>query len=258
MIKKLIILKLVIFVLLFNSCATKKDLLYLQDVNNYGSTPIDYLSNTIQPNDILSITISALLPEMALAYNKQSGLNISSNQNNIETLKLQGYLVNLEGNITLPILGNIHVIGKSINRLETELVNILQKGEHLNNPSVSVRILNAKVTILGEVKNPGTFSFTEQFITLPQALGYAGDLTINGKRNDMLIIREIDGIRRVSHVDLTSSNWMNDSRYTIKPNDVIIVNPNKAKIKTAGYIGNASTLLSIASVLLSSIILLTR
>ncbi len=251
-------LKFVMLALLLNACATKKELLYLQDIDNYGSTPIHYTSNTIQPNDIISVTISALVPETAIAYNKQLGLDVSSNQNSMEALKLQGYLVTLEGFITLPVLGKTQVVGKTISSLESELVNILENEGHLIGPSVSIRILNAKVTILGEVKNPGTFSFTEQFITLPQALGYAGDLTINGTRTDMLVIREIDGIRHISHVDLTSSDWMNDSRYMIKPNDIIIVNPNKAKVKTAGFIGNAGTLLSIASVLLSSIILLTR
>ena len=177
---------------------------------------------------------------------------------NIEVLKLQGYLVGTDGSIVLPILGKIEVVNKSIASLEQELISILEDGQHLVSPSVSVRLLNAKVTVLGEVGRPGTYTFTEQFISLPQALGYAGDLSINGKRTDILLIREQQGERRISQIDLTTTNWMNNPEYRIMPNDVIVVNPNNAKVKSAGIIGNASTVVSIVSVLLSITILLTR
>ena len=114
------------------------------------------------------------------------------------------------------------------------------------------------MTILGEVKNPGTYSFTEQNITILQALGYAGDLTINGKRDDILITREVDGVRKISHIDLTSSSFMDSEFYFIKPNDNIIVNPNNPKVKSAGFVGNVGTILTIASLALSITILLTR
>ena len=250
-----------VFLLLLVSCATKKSILYMQGAENYNSTSVHYQGNTMQPNDIISVIVGALVPETALVYNKPIAANervVNTIGNNIELVKLQGYLVNQKGNIDLPVLGTIKVMGKTTEAFEKELVNILKKEGHLLDPFVSVRRLNAKVTILGEVNNPGTYSFTEQFITLPQALGYAGDLTINGKRDDVLLVREVDGIRNILHIDLTTTGWMDDSRYVVKPNDIIVVNPNDAKIRTAGYIGNASTLLGIASVVLSSIILLTR
>jgi polysaccharide export outer membrane protein len=121
-----------------------------------------------------------------------------------------------------------------------------------------VRLINAKVTVLGEVNQPGTYNFTEQNITLMQALGYAGDLTINGKRNDILLTREINGTRVVTHIDLTSANFMNSPYYFVKPNDLIVVNPNNPRVKNAGYVGNVGTVLTIASLALSVTILLTR
>ena len=160
-----------------------------------------------------------------------------------------------------PAAGDLRLIMavvKTIADLEEELISILENGQHLVNPSVSVRLLNAKVTVLGEVRAPGTYNFTEQFISLPQALGYAGDLNINGKRTDVLLIREQAGQRRISQIDLTTTNWMNNPEYRIMPNDVIVVNPNNAKVKSAGIIGNASTVVSFLSVLLSITILLTR
>jgi len=256
--KKTNFLLVTVLGLLLSSCVSNKDLLYFGDANMSQSTPINYTSNTLQLNDILDIKIGALVPETAIPYNSQTINNLGPQIQNIEVLKLQGYLVGTDGSIVLPILGKIEVVNKSIASLEQELISILEDGQHLVSPSVSVRLLNAKVTILGEVGRPGTYTFTEQFISLPQALGYAGDLSINGKRTDILLIREQQGERRISQIDLTTTNWMNNPEYRIMPNDVIVVNPNNAKVKSAGIIGNASTVVSIVSVLLSITILLTR
>lgn len=257
--KKTNFLLVTVLGLLLSSCVSNKDLLYFGDANMSQSTPINYTSNTLQPNDILDIKIGALVPETAIPYNNQT-TSTTANMGNptLDILKLQGYLVGTDGSIVLPILGKIEVVNKSIASLEQELISILEDGQHLVSPSVSVRLLNAKVTILGEVGRPGTYTFTEQFISLPQALGYAGDLSINGKRTDILLIREQQGERRISQIDLTTTNWMNNPEYRIMPNDVIVVNPNNAKVKSAGIIGNASTVVSIVSVLLSITILLTR
>lgn len=244
------------FLILLQSCASKKDILYFQDGATYKSSAIAYMGSSIQPNDILSITVGAKVPETVIPYNtQQTGTN---NVNNIETLKLQGYLVSPQGTIILPVLGSIAVANKTTTSLELELKKILETGGHLINPTVNIRLLNAKVTILGEVNRPGTYSFTEQYMSVPQALGYAGDLTINGKRKDILLIREAEGVRIVKHLDLTTTNWMNDAEYSIRQNDILVVNPNNSKIKSSGYIGNAATILTIASLILSSVILLTR
>lgn len=247
----------IFFVILLQSCASKKDILYFQDAANYPSVSVIHSETMVEPNDILSVTVSASVPETAIPYNIQN-LGNSVTSQNLETMKLQGYLVSQEGTIVFPILGKIPVKGKTISAIEQDIKMILENGGHLVNPTVSVRLLNAKVTVLGEVNRPGTYTFSEQFISLPQALGYAGDLTINGKRNDILLIRELEGVRTITHIDLTTANWMNDPKYAIKQNDVLVINPNNPKIKTAGYIGNTSAILTIASLVLSSIVLLTR
>lgn len=245
------------FILFLVSCASKKDILYLQDSGDYSSVVITPATVLIQPNDILHIQIGASVPETAIPYNIQTGVSQGSNPN-IEILKVQGYLVASQGTVQLPVLGTIQAAGQSISDLEQAIKEQLEKGGHLVHPTVSIRILNAKVTVLGEVQKPGTYTFMEQSLSIPQALGYAGDLTINGKRNDILLLRETAGVRTISHIDLTTAQWMNNPNYQIRQNDVLIVNPNNAKVKTAGYVGNTGTLLTIASLLLSSIILLTR
>ena len=246
-----------LFILVLSSCASKKDLLYFQDAENSIPSKIEYANNTLQPNDILDVKIGALVPETAIPYNnlvQKSGQALQD----IELIKLQGYLVGTDGYIVLPILGRILVANKTIASVEKELIRILEKDQHLISPSVSVRLLNAKVTILGEVNRPGTYNFTEQYISIPQALGYAGDLTIQGKRTDIILVREQEGTRTSSRIDLTTTNWMNNPEYRVMPNDVIVVNPNITKVKSSGFVGNASVVMSIVTTLLSITVLLTR
>jgi polysaccharide export outer membrane protein len=246
----------VLVALLALSCASKKEIIYLQDVDQYADKAINYNATLIQPNDILKIKVETLVPEASIPYNKSA--NLAASLTNIGLLQLEGYLVSIEKTIKFPILGQISVENLTITQLEEKIAAALVDGGHLINPSVNIRLLNAKVTILGEVNQPGTYSFTENNITLIQALGYANDLTINGKRDDILVMREENGIRKTSHIDLTKASWLDSPYYFIKPNDVIVVNPNHAKVKSAGFIGSAGTILTIASLVLSTVILLTR
>lgn len=226
----------------------------MQDINAYNNSEVKSTNPTLQPNDILKITVGALVPETAIPYNRINQTMVQTNT--LEMMQLEGYLVSLAQTISFPILGEISVANKTIVQLETDLINRLETGGHLVSPSVNVRLLNAKVTLLGEVKMPGTYTFTENNINLLQAFGLAGDLTINGERNDVVLIREIDGIRTIAHLDLTQSNWLESPYYLIKPNDVIMVNPNGAKVKSAGFFGNPASFVAIASLVLSTIILI--
>src|SRR5690606_17318611 len=146
-----------------------------------------------QPNDILKITVSALVEELAKPYNRNSASNLQGGSST-EMMKLEGYLVSEDHSINFPQLGKIYTKDKTTQHLEEELTQLLENGGHLKNPTVNVRLINAKVTILGEVGGPGTYDFTEESITILQALGMAGDLTINGQREDVLIVRESDGV----------------------------------------------------------------
>ncbi|GGG60220.1 polysaccharide biosynthesis/export family protein [Bizionia arctica] len=244
-------------IVLFSSCVSKKEIFYLQDVEDYNNKAIIYNDITIQPNDILNISVSALVPETAKPYNRNfDGGTIQ--QNSMDILRLQGYLVTKESTISFPNLGSISVENKTTLQLETFIKDRLTNEGHLVQPDVTVRIINAKVTVLGEVNNPGTYTFTEESITTLQAIGYAGDLTIQGKREDVLIMREVDGVRKIGHLDLTQSSWLDSDFSYVKPNDVIVINQNPPKVTSAGYIGNIATLLGVSTVILSVIILLTR
>lgn len=237
------------------SCASKKEILYLQDVDENANKDILYSNAKIQPNDVLRINISALNPESAIPYNVTPR---NSNAGSVQLLQLDGYLVSENLTINFPILGVLSVENKTTQEFAAYLKDLLESNNHLKNPAVDVRLVNAKVTILGEVNSPGTYNFTEQNITLLQALGYAGDLTINGKREDILVMREEDGVRQITHIDLTTSEWLNGPYNFVKPNDVIVVNPNNPKVKSSGFVGNVGTLISVISIVFSTIVIITN
>lgn len=250
-------LTLVIISLIFLSgCTSRKNIVYFQDIDSKSLDNVDEHSNQleIKTNDILNINVRTLNPEAALQFNQQTSQGTQNVR--IENLKVNGYLVKKDGTIDFPELGAINVKKKTTQEVQKLLEKKLKK--FLKNPIVSVRVINYKFTILGEVKAPGTYEIVEENFTLLQALGRAGGLTINGKRKNILIIRHQDGERIAKRIDFTSSDWMNSPYYFIKQNDQIYVEPNNPQVKRAGFIGNASTVLSALSVILSAVVIIFR
>lgn len=243
------------FILLITSCTTKKDIIYFQDIKNKQQAQVQYVVPKIQVNDILNINVSALNPEAVAPFNQQF-VNFGAQSDT--NMKLRGYLVSSEGTIVFPIVGKIKLLGSTLEEAENIIKNILVSKGLLVEPVVSVRLLNGKITILGDISNPGTYSYTEQNITLLQALGYASDLSISAIRKDILVIREENGTRTYGHIDMTKTDWFDSPYYYIKQNDVIYVYPNGPKIKSAGYITNLSTVLSVVASSITLILLITR
>lgn len=251
------ILFIIGILLFFSSCASKKDIWYVQDSENYDNSKVQFSNIKIQPNDILKIDVKTLVEEVAAPYNRFNGANGGGGMA-IEFLKLQGYVVSSENTITFPELGKISTQDKTVFELQEEIQHELVSKSLLVNPTVVVRIINFKVTILGAVRSPGTYNFSESNITLLQALGYAGDLTINGRRDNIKLIREINGNRRVTTIDLTDGDFLTSDYNQVKPNDVIVINQNAPEVTRSGYIGNIGTALSVFSIILSTVVLLTR
>ena len=240
---------------LLSACSSKRNITYLNGVNEYANTDISKqkTSYTIQVDDVLRIDIRSMVPEAAIVYNR-----IPQNTNattNLNLLQLEGYLVSSDYSINFPVLGILDVKGSTL-ELEKKITKLLLEGGHLVSPTVSVRLLNSKFTVLGEVSQAGTYTFLDRNLTLLQALGYAGDLTIDGERKDITLIREINGIRSAEQLDITSKDILDNSAYYIRNNDVIIVNPNYNRIKSAGFIGSPQSIASISSILLSITLLI--
>ena len=252
--------KLTIFFIpfLIIGCTTPKEIVYYQDIDRQELEPVSevYSHIDIQINDILNIEVTALNSESVAPYKFNTGGNSGQAVQNVEMLKLMGYLVNSDGKINFPQLGKIEVKGKNTQELELYLEKLLE--EFITNPTVRVRIINFKFTFEGEVKSPGTYEITEENITLQQAIGMAGGLTIRGKRENILIIRQLEGERVVKRIDMTKTDWMNTEYAYVKPNDIIYVEPNKPQIASAGFISNIGTVISVISFLTTLTLLITR
>ncbi|NRD20160.1 polysaccharide biosynthesis/export family protein [Winogradskyella eckloniae] len=226
------------------SCATRKDLIYFQDEpieeGQLTSEPTELI---YKPDDILTINVSALDPDTVRPFNLPVVSNNTSDLRSAQgTLQQQSYLVDHNGNIEFPVLGTLKVEGLTRTDLTAMLVDKIKV--MATDPIVNVRLVNFTVTVLGEVSNPGTFTMQDERVTLLEALGYANDLTIFGKRTNVKLIREIDGVKKFAFIDLTSINTVNSHLYYLQQNDIIYVEPNNAKVRSSTYNQNNSVLIS--------------
>lgn len=210
------------------SCGSKQDIVYFQNVDNLGiSKSINKYTPTISPDDMLTITVSALDQDGAKPFNLPT-INFSIN-GIVGQEKQQTYLVDANGNIDFPVLGNLKLAGLS--RIQaTNLIKDLLK-DYIKNPIVNIRTINFKITILGEVNRPGTYTIDNERITILEAFGLAGDLAIKGERKNVLVIREINGKKTTTRIDLTTQELFNSPVYYLVQNDVIYVEPNNSRAK---------------------------
>lgn len=252
--KKNLIPIILLFLLVLQSCTTKKNMLYLQDINAYSNSDLTYATTKIQPNDILRIEVSDLNPVVAAPFNVIKPMGTPTS----ETTERTGYLVTPNGNVMMPVLNEIAISGLTPTEAEKKIKDRLINEGYLVNPTVQVRVLNNRFTVLGEVRSPGVFSFTEESIGMLDAIGMAGDLTYSAIRKDVTLIREIDGKRLVYHIDLTTASWMSDPNYQIRQNDIIIIKPNKLKVNSGGLIKDPIQLFGLLASLTAVILLITN
>jgi polysaccharide export outer membrane protein len=246
-----------VMLMFFGSCGSRKSMVYLQpDSTNINTVYNEYIP-TIQPNDILTIVISAADPKVTAPFNSVNSLGISGASSQNADLALRPtYTVDEQGNITLPMLGNVKVSGltrsDAIEKLRTEL------SKYIKDPSVNMSFNNFRISVLGEVARPGSFILPSERITVLEALSMAGDLTIRGVRQDVKLIREVDGKKNIYRLDLTKQELLNSPYYYLVQNDVIYVEPNKAQINNSKLGANTNIIISIAGLLITVISVLTR
>jgi len=243
-----------IFLLLIASCALKKDVVYFQEsigmqneINNTSYEPV------LQSDDVLLIIISAENPEVAAPYNLNMS-NIQGLSTPTNPLGLQSYLIDKAGNVDFQLLGKIKLGG--LTRIEAIQKIKLLLENYVKDPSVNLRILNFKVSVIGEVNRPGSFPIQSERITMLEALSLAGDLTIYGNRNSILVIREKEGVKTIEKVDITKRDFINSPYYYLCQNDQIYVEPNKTKVN-ASVIGPDVTVAFSALSILVTILALT-
>lgn len=219
------------------SCTTTSKIAYFQ---NAQDTTYKQMLGTIeaplQKNDFISISISSLSAEASAIFNPIAGTgpDAKTSITSAKNAQYVGYLVNNDGLIQIPLLGNIMVAGLTKKQLKEYLTKTILEKKLLVDPIVDIRLLNFEVTILGEVATPTVITVPNEKISLVKALGMAGDITIYGKKDNVLLIREEDGVRRTRHINLNSSDFLSSEYYYLRPNDVVYVEPNKAKVAISG------------------------
>lgn len=258
-IKRLILQQSIAFFVLiaFSSCTTSKEIIYFQDeplssLNTLSTTP----EITYKPNDKLTINVSAIDPETVRPFNLPLITNSYDAINPQGTTTFQTYIVDEQGLIEFPVLGTIKIgdlTRKQATKLLTEKIS-----EYVKDPIVNIRLTNFTVTVLGEVNSPGTYTVEEEQMSLLEAIGLAGDLTIHGIRENVFLIREQDGVKRFTKFDLTSINVVNHPNYYIQQNDVIYIEPNPAKIRSASYNQNYVLIISAVGTLATIAAILVR
>jgi polysaccharide export outer membrane protein len=259
MIKKIALLLLIASAL--GSCVSKEKIVYMQNISTVlPSENISY-EPSIKPDDLLVVNIFSPTPEAVMRFNllttqTSQSTNVTSGATSMQDPVFYSYLVDINGNIHFPIIGDIKLGGltktQALEKLNTELK------EYITDPIATIRITNFKVSVLGEVNSPGEITVVTERITLPEVLSKAGDLTIYGKRDNVLIIREANGQKTFNYVDLTKADFINSPFYYLTQNDIVIVEPNKTKVNSAVIGPNTSVVISAISILITVVALLIR
>ena len=244
-----------ITVLMLASCASHKNVAYFQNSQEIDLSKSQYLYDArIMPKDQLSITVSTTNDEASVPFNLTVATAQTTNmRSSYSQAQLMIYLVDNEGNINFPILGEIHVGGLTKSECENMIREKIMPYMALEeNPIVTVRMAGYQISVLGEVARPGTFTVSREKISILEALAQAGDLTIYGQRHNVQLIREdASGKKSIHTFDLTDANIINSPYFYLQQNDVIYVTPNKVKAQNSSVGSVTSLWFSATSILIS-------
>ena len=254
----------VVLMLLASSCNSTKEVLYFQDLKpgNTVAVTAEELTLTVRPEDKISIIVNSRDPQLTALFNLprvnksigtvgQTSTSLSSGGND-----MLGYTVDADGEIDFPVLGKIYVAGKTREQIAEYIKSELIRDNLVKDPIVTVEFMNLCVSVLGEVNSPGRYALDRDHNTILDVIGMAGDLTINGNRNNVMVLRKDGDTQRIYTLDLTSgSNIYSSPAYYVQQNDVVYVEPNEMKARQSTVNGNtvrsASFWISLTSLAMS-------
>jgi polysaccharide export outer membrane protein len=244
------------------SCAPRQEINYMQDIDNIAlENSIKNSRSTLQPGDKLIISVTAKDMDVVQPFNQNYSSSSTITQysnpssNSLpQQLPVSGatYIVDTDSNITFPQIGVVSAKNEDVETMRVKLTNLIS--EYVKNPVVEIKLINFKVSVLGEVARPGTYVMPDGGSTLLGALGLAGDLTVFGVRTNVLVVRNIDGQITKERIDLTSAQFINSPYYYLKQNDMIYVQPNANREKASRIDPNTGLYISVASVIASLVI----
>ena len=245
----------VLTALLVTSCASQKRAWYLQDAQPF--TPEQIAENgqiRIKPLDRLTIVVNSKDPELAVPFNSSSSLSSltgATNYGSATNQSLQIRTVDENGQLEMPVIGKIECKGKTRSELAQAIADKIVEGGYINDPSVNVQFADMKISVIGEVARPGFYDVTRDKVSIFDALAMAGDMTVYGVRSEVAVTREVDGVRTIEYLDLTSTDIFNSPAFYLQQNDVVYVKPNKYKAQTGEINQNRTFYLSLISTAVS-------
>lgn len=261
----------IFFVLFLAACSVPKDITYFQTGTEITAEQIENMKNYIDPiikeGDILAITVSAIDPTAVAPFNLplvsfvRDGVvaNSTGTKDVTASQAMQTYTVDATGIINFPVIGKVRIAGMK----KGQVISMLEEkiSAYVQNPIVNINISNYKVTVLGEVTRPGSYPVTSDRVSLLDALGYAGDMTIYGERSNVKVIRDTRGVKEVITFDLTKGDLLSDPNFYLQQNDVVYVEPNMKRKKNSRYsqreqftLSVITAIASISSIILSAVI----
>ncbi|MBE7175273.1 MAG: polysaccharide biosynthesis/export family protein [Mucilaginibacter polytrichastri] len=254
----------ILFVLVFmSSCASRRDISYFQKEASADTLvlPQKYFPK-IQAGDIVSVIVTSLDAESDRMFNPYTAINAAGGMNQVQQgvttqlnqLPASGYLVDEQGNISLPLIGKIKLSSMTTSQARDLITEKLLA--YLKEPTVNVHLTNYKISVLGEVNRPLTIIVPNERITLPEAISLAGDLTITGRRNNIMVIREENGKKEFGTVNMNNRDIFNSPYYYLHPNDIVYVEPTSGKVFQSDR--TATILAPIAISLMSLLVVIFR
>lgn len=216
-----IYLSCLMVIIILSGCAARRDLVYFSNLNENGSVPASVqMDATISAGDILDVSVNSASLESNKLFLTVS--NTSTTQS-----PFSGYTVSKDGMITMPLAGDLHVAGMTINQAQAFITTQLSK--QIRDPKVGVRLINFKITVIGEVNKPASFTINSDKVNVLEALGMAGDMTVYGRRQDVLVIRQENGIKSIGKIDLNNIETVQSPYFYLKQNDIVYVAPDRSK-----------------------------
>ncbi|WP_274476568.1 polysaccharide biosynthesis/export family protein [Mangrovimonas aestuarii] len=248
---------IILFIGMNTSCKSPENVVYFQ--SDQASSQANIKNNidlVYKPNDMLTIDVAGLDPLAVQPFNLPAVAYSETVISAQGILKMQTYLIDNDGTIDFPVIGIVKIGG--LTRMEATALLKEKISEYVKDPIVNIRLANFTITVLGEVNRPGTFVIQDEKVSLTEALGLAGDLTIYGKRENVFLIREENGVKQFKRFDLTSLNVVNDPEYYLQQNDVIYVEPNKPKVRSSSYNQNNVIIISAVATLATIVAILIK
>lgn len=244
------------FALFCSSCASRKDLVYFQPDSVELNTLYELNAPKLQPGDILAISVTADDIRATVPFNQVSPYQGATGTLQPTNPFIPTYTIDEKGEIDFPKVGKVKLAGNT----RTEAMDLLRDevAKYIVDPGISMVVRNFRVTVLGEVTRPGTFTIENDRLTILEALGLAGDMSIFGKRHNVLVIREQNGKKTEFRLDLTKRESINSPAYYLTQNDVVYVEPNGARIQNSKYSQTTSVFVSIMGLIITVISVVTR